>query len=174
MLCNKTNIYLRLAIKLKLKLHSETVPSSMSYLNYKMYDCVLKISIIIDYLRSYHFIHLSTALLPQLLNHRMSWLGMDLNDHLVPTPWHIVHHIQLPGASSNLTSNTYRDGAPTTSYFHSVYFSFLPLSLTSMALLSHAGFLPCLPDSLICGMENFCALKNAFLRAASSFLFLCP
>jgi len=51
------------------------------------------------------------------IKHRMSWVGIDLKDHLALTPCHgqvATHEIRLPRAPSNLTLNTSRNESSTT------------------------------------------------------------
>jgi len=50
--------------------------------------------------------------------------------------------------------------------FQSLYVPFLPPSLPSRSLLSHAGFLPCLPAFLFRRMESSCDLRKAPLKSS--------
>jgi len=46
-------------------------------------------------------------------SHRISWVGRNLKDHLIPIPYHFsTHYLRLPVVPFNLVLNTTRDGAP--------------------------------------------------------------
>jgi len=72
----------------------------------------------------------------------------------------LVFHDPIP---AHLTASLYSSLA-THLCFYCLYFLSFSLGLTSRSLLSHAGFLPPLPDFLLWAMESSCAFRNMFLK----------
>jgi len=67
---------------------------------------------------------------PSHKNHRMVWVGRDLEDHPVPAPCCQLptHQLRLPCTPSKLVLSTSTDGAPTASLGR-LFQSFITLCL---------------------------------------------